>query len=534
MKTTLAQEISVNEQRVIDFNTKLQSQSSRLITHLKNLDSTLALLNNAPDYDKKNFPIITQFRRRLKFLISNFETAIKTAQLLQLPTPPTSEQENALTIYGRYEQLTIEIKNILNSLLRDMRVARTIVSQAKNANQDWVKNWEKQFVSWGNILKFSWELHLTEIRTAGSLILNSIKTAYPAMYSYKTRKKAPDLKRWNETGTKIDSFKRIYGDNYTFPQILYHFTKDWDMFERFEFKKWYRWTRMNKQANSLDRRLQKTAQRKEDFLAQDRLQQFQGKKKKLMNRVNLVRKVLQEMIHNHLIQQQDADKIYKIISMLELESMRLQTPKIASARVRRASKQLEKIGFVEGASILSTAAQEILESHLVKTAAGADPKKAIEVLRKIKQEMDSLTYGKHLDLLYQVMKDLQEMGRQNDVEAVEKIIRDELGSLEKLNKKLLEVYTSLSKVPLELSALQDMQESSLVEEAKPVELEVKEEEIPSSEMEESIEVSEEEVESSSKPSSLSERIRQRREELKRQREEEKPTTPVLEKTTPNI
>ena len=49
------------------------------------------------------------------------------------------------------------------------------------------------------------------------------------------------------------------------------------------------------------------------------------------------------------------------------------------------------------------------------------------------------------------------MGRSGDMESVEKIIRDDLATLEKLNKKLIEVYTNLSKVPLELSTLQDQQ-----------------------------------------------------------------------------
>lgn len=529
MKTIVAQETSPREQQIVGFNGKLQASSPRLLVLLKNLSSTLALLNNAPDYDKKNFPILNLFRNKLNLLIKNFQSAIKTAQLLTLPPPPNSEQENALALYQRYEQLTTEIKMLLAPLLRDMRVAKNLITQAKNANEPWIENWETEYLSWRNVLKFSWELHLTEIRTASSLISKPIKIGYPTMYRYKTREHARDLKKWNETGTKIDSFKRIYGDSYTFPQILYHFTKDWDMFERFDFKKWYRWTRMNKKTSQIDQRLVKFAQKANDFLTQDRMQQFQAKKKKLMNRVNLVRKVLQEMIHSHLIQQQDADKIYRIISMLELESMRLQTPKIASARIRRASKQMEKLGFVEGASLLEKAAKEILEEKIVKIATGVDSKKAINVLRRIKQEMDILTYGKHLDTLYQIMKDLQEMGRQNDVEAIEKIIRDELGSLEKLNKKLVEVYTSLSKVPLELTALEDLTPESK-EESKPLELEVKEEGRPSSE--EPLEVGEEELETP-KENSLAERIRLRREELRKERQNEK-ASPQLEEVVPNI
>jgi hypothetical protein len=56
------------------------------------------------------------------------------------------------------------------------------------------------------------------------------------------------------------------------------------------------------------------------------------------------------------------------------------------------------------------------------------------------------------------------MGRAGDAEAVEKVIRDDLGSLEKLNKKLTEVYTNLSRVPLEMTEKEDAFEGKPTEE----------------------------------------------------------------------
>ena len=295
----------------------------------------------------------------------------------------------------------------------------------------------------------------------------SSKKAYPSMESVNSAQKPVNLDKWNKTATAMSAFGRVYGKEYTFPQILYHFTKDWDMFERFSFKNWYRWS--NKRASS--EKVQKFAS---DFVSNDRLQQFTNKRKKLMNRINLVRKALHELINSGLIIEDSSNKLYKIISMLEFEAMRIKSPTVAASRIRRASTQLGKLGFTEGESLLKEAATEYLSTAVVKTAA-ADPKEAVIVLREIKKEMDMLNYGRHLDILYNVRKKLEEMGRSTDVEAIEKIIRDDLGLLEKLSKKLTEVYTSLSKVPLELSAEDDKELSQPQEKAIEMPLEVSEE-----------------------------------------------------------
>lgn len=297
---------------------------------------------------------------------------------------------------------------------------------------------------------------------------SSVKIAYPAMVLVKPSEKV-DLDKWKKTAIKMESFSRAYKD-YTFPQILYHFTKDWDMFERYNFKNWYRWNYKEASNNTM----KKTAY--SDFVAQDRVQQFQKKRQRLMNRINLVRKALHDFINSGLIAQKDSSQLYKIISMLEFEAMKIETPKIAAARVRRAGSKLEKLGFTEGKQMLVYAADELLNKPIVKVAAGADSKDAVEILQKIKQEMDLLSYSKHLDKLYNIKKRLEEIGRSTDSEAIEKIIRDDLSSLEKLNKKLVEVYTSLSKVPIELSMEQDVVKDN--EQVIEVPIEVTEEEKP--------------------------------------------------------
>jgi hypothetical protein len=281
------------------------------------------------------------------------------------------------------------------------------------------------------------------------------KYAYPNVPIARTPDKK-DIQKWKKTAIAIQSFSRVYGKDYTFPQILYHFTKDWDMFERSEFKNWFNWN--NKKAQTND-----TIVKYAGTVGQDRLIQFQSLRKKLMSRINLTRKALQDFINNGLIEQRDSNNLYKIVAMLEYEAMKLTAPKLLVARVHRTIAQITKLGYGEIGNILISN-----DSGVIKTA--TQKSDAVDVLKKLKKEMDTLAYSRHLDTLYNIMKQLEKMGRAGDAELVEKMIRDDLGALEKLNKKLVEIYTNVSKVPLELSEIEDQANPTEVEVEMPIEV----------------------------------------------------------------
>jgi hypothetical protein len=439
---------------------QIKSNRANNITLTKQIISNISLLMNDENYGKDNFASLSQVKMRYQKLLESLENstpkiAHKTAQFVEMPETPSPDNQNATTLYKQLESQIQRLESQLKLMARAMNEGVDLVTQALNANQDWAKQYQPLAANWSNVQKLGWELDLLE------------KKAYPAMEFYKGKVKKNDLDKWKTTAIKIDSFRRVYGKNYTFPQILFHFTKQWDMFERFSFKKWYKWN--YKQASVKMRKIA-------DFVQQDRLQQFTQKRKKLLQRVNLVRKALHDFLNSGLISQQDSNAIYKIIAMLEFEAMKLQAPKVTTARVNRAAKLLAKHGFQEGSDILKQASQEFVSTETLKTVkvANADSHKAVDLLKKIKKEMDSLSYSKHLDALYDIKKGLEVIGRAGDAEAIEKVIRDELGSLEKFNKKLIEVYTNLSRVPLELSEQEDPTKPS--QQSMDVPLEVSEEE----------------------------------------------------------
>jgi hypothetical protein len=430
---------------------QLNSTQTNLINLSNQIISNLKILANDPLYGKQNFAIINQYRMRFeKFLEAlmgvkseNLSAIafIKIAQQVEMPPTPSEDKEfeNAKRIYDQIELQLQTLEGLYSTQSRNQEQLADILDQALKANLPWAAEYQGLNKFLENALKYGWEVGLTKRKAV----------AYPAMELYKVNAKPKDVKKWKETVAKIESFDRAYGEQYTPAQILFHFTKDWTMFERFDFKKWYKW---NYKTAKSEVPMKKNAF---DSISQDRVNQFAQKRKRLLSRINLVRKALHEFINSGLIAQQDSNAIFRIISMLEFEAMKIQAPKIVAARVNRASKVLNKCGFEEGGNLLKKASQEFINDKPIVKVAEVDKDKAIDLLRKIKAEMDLLNYRKHLDELYTIMRGLEDLGRTGDAESIEKIIRDDLDGLEKLNKKLTEVYTNLSRVPLEMSAEKD-------------------------------------------------------------------------------
>ena len=446
------------------------------MTSVRQIVTSIDLLMADPNYGPQNQALLSVMKNKYETLHEQLEDGIlkeanffrdefvKTAQKVQMPPTPSPDHENATLTYNRMKELMETLKGQLNSQIQRYNQIGPIVEQASAQKADWAAKYMPQAQAWRNTKNTAWELELTNKRA-------SHKQAYPISPQWKPAKEKPDLEKWKKTAQKMQAFARVYGENYTLPQILYHFTKDWNMFDRYDFKKWYMW---NNRTASSDK-LKKYAFG--DSVGQDRMSQFTKKRKRLMSRIALVRKALMELINDGLIQQQASDKIYKLISMMEFESMRLQVPKMASARLRRTAKQMQKLGFNSGSKIVLEAADELLNAPLVKTAK-EEKNQAVGLLKRIKSEMDALSYSRHLDELFYIKKELEKMGRAGDAESIEKIIRDDLSVLEKLNKKLTEVYTNLSKVPLELSEEEDkfLPEEKAKERVEEMPLEVTEDE----------------------------------------------------------
>lgn len=391
-----------------------------------------------------------QTQTNLRFLINPIES---------LPRP----REENTAAKNIFIDLDLRLSNIVRGL-RDVIGRASKIQQLLNASsgQDWAQQLSQLQEFYKQLIEV---LRLTQITQLAAIVQN-VKIAYPISFSWKRARPPEDLKKWNDTKVKMDAFKRAYKD-YSFPQVLYHFTKDWDMFERFNFKNWYKY-------NKSENRMKKKAS---DFIVQDREQKLVKKKKQLQSRVDSAKKVLREMIASGLINNQIGNKIFKILAMLEYEILQLSTMQVAASRTLRIAKQLERLGFHEGSKILVTGAQEVRERKtLIKTASKPDVERITKLLKEIKQVLNNTDYSTNLDKMFHIKKELQEMGRTSDMESVLKIIKDELDGLDKLNKKLVDIYVNLSRLPIEeLSEEQDKQLLDSSPEKIKMPLEVKQE-----------------------------------------------------------
>lgn len=461
-----AQETTLEEQRKEDNESQAtQTQVQQLVDQI-NIDAKpvtqtidrivrfLRFLSVDPEYaSPENFKKVQMFIMKLQdfgeYVSGHATTAEQRIGPLEMPPTPSEDNSAATANYSQIEAQMSVLRSKLNTLIPRMKQVKALIEQAQNRREPWAEGvqFETKRLSCDNAIMVAQDLGLTKVTA-------SIKRkAYPQTFNYRPTPPPIDRKKWKELATQITAFKRAY-PTYTFPQVLYHFTKDWNMFDRYKFKKWYNWTQ---RTATMTNKQNKFAQ-SQDFVLQDRTQKFDKKKKLLMSRIGLVRKALMDLVNNGLVDNSSSNKIYKILAMLEFEAMGLHIPQIVAARVRRSGKQLKKLGFTEGSSILFTTAKELINrpEAMVKTAKEeVNSGQVSELLRKIKSEMDKLNYSRHLDALYGIKRDLDKLGRGSDSESILRIIRDDLDALDKLNKKLTDVYTSLSRVPFELTEEQD-------------------------------------------------------------------------------
>lgn len=400
----------------------------RIIVLVRGLLSNYEYVPQSP-----NFQETEAFKRKILELKTFIEeqkkqNLIYLRQPIDLPPAPSEKNDAAR---GLYNDLKLKF-SLINRSLREIvpQMSRSVQLLQASYQEEWTKPLAGILVFYKQFLEM---IKVTQLMTLASLERFE-KFAYPLSCYWHPIPEPANMKLWKETKTKIDAFKRAYTE-YTFPQVLYHFTKDWDMFERFKFKKWYKYNSENSMNNIL-----RVAS---DFVVQDRVQKLSKKKKQLQSRVDSAKKILREMISSGLLEQDKGNKIFKILAMLEYEILQLSI-KTASARMTRATRQIEKLGCLKVVEAL----KKEEEKELVKTAE-VDVQRTTKLLKSIKEVLNNTDYSKNLDKMYHIKKELEDMGRTGDTESILKIIKDELDGLDKLNKKLVDVYVNLSRLPIE-------------------------------------------------------------------------------------
>jgi len=185
--------------------------------------------------------------------------------------------------------------------------------------------------------------------------------------------------------------------------------------------------------------------------------QLDDLKKKLRSRVRSIERLTDQLIDQQLLGPGEEGKqkgvyISRILQKLKEEIDLLRRPDLIDARHARTIALLQRCGYADIAARLQGSRRIIAQhSGLVKTAQAGETRhnNVDQAIQAVRAEINTLSYTRHLHNLYEILTFLDQQGRGSEVDAIAKVIRDDLPSLEGITKKLTDVFTALGRLPLE-------------------------------------------------------------------------------------
>lgn len=281
------------------------------------------------------------------------------------------------------------------------------------------------------------------------------KEAYPNNF---IRSPLPtyDNNKWKQLAMKIATTARRFGGEYSNDEIIDRLTQKWDYAEKQDFKRWFKY---QQKSAAKDNSMVKVAY---DFASGQKEERLLELKKKLRSRINSAEKLLTKIMDEDLLEDpQKGIYISRILQKLKEEVSVLRQPQLITARHNRVRKILAKSGFSEGADILEESVQLIrasAEQPLIKVAQDGG---ISAIMGSLKGEIDTFNYGRHLSTLYQVAESLKQAGRHSEADKIVEVIKKDLSDLDKIHKKLVEVYTSLGSIPTEQAQSQQLAQPAI-------------------------------------------------------------------------
>lgn len=269
------------------------------------------------------------------------------------------------------------------------------------------------------------------------------KQAYPQLHNL-TPREPFSMEKWREAELKIAHAGRMWPE-YSARDLTEHFTSDWDEQERVAFKDWRRWNKNNRSEYIRMGSMNKVAY---DFNASNKEEQLKDLKKKLRSRVNSAEKLLNKISDEGLLAGNEEKALYigRILQKLKEEINLLSRPALIQGRLKRARRIAAESRLEEIADVIATGivlVSEHCRGAFIKTAQEGNLN---GVLDAIKQELDMVDYGYHLNKLMEIRGQLERAGRHSEAGMVVDVIKKELSELDGIHKKLLDVYTSIGRV----------------------------------------------------------------------------------------
>jgi len=270
------------------------------------------------------------------------------------------------------------------------------------------------------------------------------KEAYPQ--GFRSPTKSPfNLEKWRDVATKMKIAAHDY-PKYSDKELVEYFTRKWDYQERESFHKWWHYNQTKR--GQQDMNMQKVAY---DYNVADKERQLDDLKKKLRSRINSAERILNKILDEGLLSGSDDKGLYigRILQKLKEEVNMLKRPQLMEARHQRAGEIFRKAGLVELSSIMLGSVSVIRsfsDKKIIKTAQEGPSLNQALVL--IKEEIDLFNYGIHLDKMMQIRNTLIGLNHNSEASMVVDIIKKDLDDLDGIHKKLVELYTTLSQIPM--------------------------------------------------------------------------------------
>ncbi len=283
------------------------------------------------------------------------------------------------------------------------------------------------------------------------------KQAYPQNWQVSPPLRELPLQQWKNLRLQIAAKRRAFPEH-SVGQLVDHFTAGWTMKDKDAFTYWMRvqddQEHNKKSLSSGDDVVMKKVAYDFSGSREDRIRDL---KRSLRSRLSSTKKLLIRFRDEDLLgpdAEETLRRLSRILYKLGEEIEALEAPTLMAARINRAVKMIKKAGQTEVAEHLA-GSTALLKTAQVTTEQPADTdrvneKKVLNEIRsKLKMEMSALNYHEHLKNLAKIMSMLDSINRQADSEAVAKVIQKDLEGLNSLSNHLAEIYTTISKLPLE-------------------------------------------------------------------------------------
>lgn len=246
--------------------------------------------------------------------------------------------------------------------------------------------------------------------------------------------------------------KRLLGQ-YSSPNVeIDRLTSDWPVDKRERFRYWFRNTREVGNLLTAENKMETRQAQYLPYAQQEKIDSFKEKRRSMVRRLRRLQNEIGDLFDqsNRSVDWSDErypspekklEAIQTALNQICVLLSTLRTKEVTAAAITRTQRFLQAAD-----NNIATRFASIVNEYggMTRVAANAP---VLQVAKRLKEELDSLNYGKHLRRLYSVYEALYHLKLPGIASMLEEVIQKELSNLSGIYKKVSEVYSELLKIP---------------------------------------------------------------------------------------